>query len=471
MAQTAVLPDTQPLTFISSDARGRAAREAIRVHVVSRQHQLRKQRRKEGPGKASDRVYSSAPAFRIWIPTNGSQKHDAGRRAPTSRRGHREKSPPRSESTSIPASSRDDSVYSRHEAASVVADIRSPPIESAKGEATEAPEAMLFHYYLQYGGGSQVTHDLYRAYCETTATYSAFLAMVASNYSDENGEPPPLDPVELESLALRDVADQLSRSPKAPPCNTMLAVALLANYQAFRNANEVVHCHWNALHEMININGGIERFRMNQNLYTLFFWMEGVVLNGVEISIGQNVDRDHVQDTQNRELRGFLDKVRSTARGGLQVLGKPAARVGEPITTILATAPYKKDAYSINKWRNARLGCLVFFAAMFLQEEVLVWTESFYQALEAELLDRQRKNTLYPEELYFVLCHVSNQDDVCYLGWKTARLINAIKRLGPRDMHACHRLLCACLGFSDCFAFDLAFEDWNELSERLAMDE
>lgn len=463
MIQTEVLPDAQPLTFISGDARGEAAREAIRVHVVRRQHQLRKQRRKEGVEKDIGRVYDCAPAFRIWIPTNESRKIEAGPRAPTWSRGDREPSVPRSETTSISASSRDGSFASGQDASTAVADASSST-QSGKGDS---PEAMLFHYYLQYGGGSPVAHDLYRAYCETTATYSAFLATVASNYSDENGEPPPLDPVELETLALRDVADQLSRSPKAPPCNTMLAVALLANYQTFRNANEVVHCHWNALRQMININGGIERFRMNQNLYTLFFWLEGVVLNGVETSIGQNLDTNDGQDDQRQELLGFLDKIRSLARGDLQTVGNRGPRLDESISTILSTAPHKKDAYSINKWRNARLACLVFFAAMFHQEEASTWNNSFYQMIEAELLDRQQKCILYPDELYFVLCHVGNQDDVCFLAWKVARLINTIKRLGRQDMHACHRLLCACLGFSDCFAFDMAFEDWDELSERL----
>jgi hypothetical protein len=142
---------------------------------------------------------------------------------------------------------------------------------TAECQQEESPESVLVKYLSQYGGGSKIVHDLYCAYSETTAAYNAFLAMVASNYADDKGEAPPLDPIEHENRALREIAEQLSRSPAAPPSNTMLAVALLANLRDVREEYDLVEWHWDALRNMVEINGGIHRLRMHQSLHTFFF--------------------------------------------------------------------------------------------------------------------------------------------------------------------------------------------------------
>jgi hypothetical protein len=78
-------------------------------------------------------------------------------------------------------------------------------------------------------GRSPVAYDFLRAFRQTTATFSAFLAMVATRLSNEQGRNPLLDLAELENQALQEVSRQISRSPAAPACSTILTVALLAN--------------------------------------------------------------------------------------------------------------------------------------------------------------------------------------------------------------------------------------------------
>ena len=438
--------DLQQFTFISGDAKREAAQEAIRVHVMRRQHRRRRQARAKSPYSKGHQADAS---FGIWMPID-SQSDSLGKRNEASKE----------QSEASPVGSTEYSHVSPGEvfASAPFQQAASLPVSAANG-ADDSPESVLVQYYLQNGGASKVTHELYRAYCETTATYSAFLAMIATSYANEKGRASPVDPTELENLAMREVSGQLSQSPTAPSTNTILAVALLANLREIRGERDLVQVHWDALRQMITISGGVNKFRVQQTLYTSFFWLECVVLSGVKTSIGQD-------EAESFETRGELVALIKHAVKPTQ-LSASYYRIAEPILDTLAAGPYKQEPYPIQKWRHAKLASLVFLAMIFGLHAVPMEKNSVFQAVAHEVSSRRRRYAMNAEELFYVLVLVCNQDDLTDLTAKVARTVNRTKSLDRRDMHTCYRILAAHIGFRDPHDADMISQDWDNLCGRL----
>lgn len=307
-----------------------------------------------------------------------------------------------------------------------------------------------------------------RAYRESTATFSAFLAIVATNYSDETSDVLPIDVTELENTALRDVANQLARSPTAPASSTMLTVAILANLRHCRREDDLVKWHWNGLKQMVDINGGAQRLRVQEDLYAFFFWLEAVVLSTNVSSLGQLPGTSTDGKNMKEELFEFLRGV--SAKTSMPIGGNDDScpRLSGGVLRAMCQPSFKKDSYSMGKWRRAKLACLIYLAALALRATCRLEDDSDYRAIEADVLEREREYIVYPEELYYVLVLLSNQDRVCYSAWMVARFINTIKLLEQRDVNTCYRLLASYLRFTDPYGSDMEHCEWVELYARMS---
>lgn len=320
---------------------------------------------------------------------------------------------------------------------------------------------------IQYGGGSDVPHHLLRTYRETTGTFSAFLAMIATNYSDERGRSPPLDIAELENKALQEVSTQIAHSPTIPASSTMVTVAMLANIRESRQELDLVDCHWSALKKMVDINGGMNRLRMHQDLFAFLLWIEVVVLSKTSVSVAQLPQMSMHVITMQQEFRELFGELRQSVRNMESAMQDSSPKLTSSILAMFRLLPHKGDAYSMRKWRRARLACLLFFAVLCHQDECPLDEDLLYLSIETEIDDRGKKYTVYPEELFFVIARMSNQDSRCELIWKATRLICVVKQLSQRDINTCQRLLMAYLGLSTHIDLAMALEEWDELYTRM----
>lgn len=346
--------------------------------------------------------------------------------------------------------------------------------------------------------------------------------MVATRLSDEQGRHPLLDPAELENQALQEVSRQISDYSSAssmttktvlPACSTILTVALLAHLREGRH----FVCHWKGLLEMIRLHGGLHGLRSHGGvvMYAFLLWAEGVALDRCcPESIGHLalLETSHpgtaTKDGQNssmQDLRAFLDKIHTRVSehdhgGG----GIPARKLTSPIVVALQQPPAQKARYIYDKWRRARLACLVYFAALSLDggchSLCRLQDHPHYRRIETEVLDRERRYTVYAEELYYITVLVGanreedddtndegNEDnplnqnlnlntDTYQLSCTVARLVNDTKVLDQRDRNTCYRLLALYLGFrdppqhDDIVVVDMVAAEWVELSERLRLD-
>ncbi len=313
-----------------------------------------------------------------------------------------------------------------------------------------------------------MTNDFYCAYRETPAAFSAFLATVATSYSEENTGSEPINTAELENQALREVTHQLSRSPTAPASSVMLTVALLANLRECRHEHDLVKWHWNGLKQMVNINGGVQRLRLHQDLYAYFFWVEAVVLSASVASLAQITEGDTNGGSLKQELHEFLQDISTNTPTPLsQADGPPKSKLTCPILRSMHQPAFKSDAYSLGKWRRARLASLIFFAVLATRSEFCLQDDPDYQAIAVDVLEREGKYTVYPEELYYALVRFSNQDHLCQTTWKVARLVNVVKLFVQRDINTCYRVLKSYLGFSDPYESRMVSDELTELSTRM----
>lgn len=316
--------------------------------------------------------------------------------------------------------------------------------------------------------GSPVSHDFLRAFRQSPATFSAFLAMVATRLSDEQGRNPLLDPTELENQALHEVSRQISSSPAAPACSTILTVALLANL----GEGQYHVCHWKGLLEMVRLHGGLLGLRTHKCLYAFLFWVEGVAMDRCPESIGL-LAPSHAEDVDNdpqgsmQDLRELFENINARLSEQVDHGGAPSPKLTSPVVVSLQQPSVRKARYVCDKWRRARLACLVYFATLSLGMECRLQDNPQYRAVETEVLSRERNYTVYPEELYYITVLIGNQDHTCELTWSVARLVNALKGLGQRDRNTCYRLLVLYLGFQDPHVTAMVSMEWEELSDRL----
>lgn len=337
--------------------------------------------------------------------------------------------------------------------------------------------------------------------------------MVATRLSNEQGRHPLLDPAELENQALQEVSRQISDYSSAsstttttvvPACSTILTVALLAHLREGRH----FVCHWKGLLEMIRLYGGLHGLRSHGGvvLYAFLMWAEGVALDRCcPESIGHlalptttqpGTTPKEGQDSPMQDLRLFFDKIHTRVSehdhgGG----GIPARKLTSPIIVALQQPPAQKARYIYDKWRRARLACLVYFAALSLDggchSPCRLQDHPHYRRIETEVLDRERRYTVYAEELYYItvlvganLEHEEDDDqdnhqnqnlntntNTYQLSCAVARLVNDTKALDQRDRNTCYRLLALYLGFRDLpqhdIVVDMVAAEWVELSERL----
>jgi hypothetical protein len=463
------MEEFQPLTFISGDTKGLAAREAIRVHVTRRQHRQRKLR--ERVHQRPDTVYTANQSFQVWpSPILTPSPHATPKEAPVpvARVGCRI-----SESPSEGTCGDDTGSFPGQLSPS---DTDGHKTFSWNHERVQEPqplaqnlEAILVQYYLQSSGGSSFTRDLFKAYGETTGSYHAFLALIATKYSVDKGESLPVYPTEMENLALREVANQLSRSPSAPATHTMLTVAMLANYRELRQEHELVKCHWSALRQMIGINGGVQRLRTDQALYNFLLWMEAVVLSEVEASISESASNSGETERSKSEMVEFFAKVSAHTLASKASGQVKHTKISTGITKCLSTPAHQRDPYSISKWYHARLVSLIYLAALSLHDASTVEYDTGLQEASADLTNRQQQYTVYPEELVYVFVRACNQDDRCSISWLVARICCDVKQLDQSGKNTCQRLLTEYLGYDDPFAFDLCIKEWEALSATLIL--
>lgn len=290
--------------------------------------------------------------------------------------------------------------------------------------------------------------------------------MVATRLSVEQGQNPLLDLDELENQALQEVSREISCSPTAPACSTILTVALLAT---LRESKHVV-CHWKGLLEMVRLHGGLRGLRTHGDLYAFLFWAEGVAIDRCPESIGHLApspgEATGPVDSM-QELRDLLEKINTRLAEQVGHGGVAPSKLTSPVLASLQQPPVKKARYVYDKWRRARLACLVYFAALSLGRECRLQDNPQYRAVETEVLSRERCYTVYSEELYYITVLVGNQDHICELTWSVARLINAMKELDQRDCNTCYRLLALYLGFQDPYITTMVSAEWEELAGRL----
>lgn len=182
----------------------------------------------------------------------------------------------------------------------------------------------------------------------------------------------------------------------------------------------------------------------------------------------------------------------------------PRSETNQPDRRRATAAPAQKARYIYDKWRRARLACLVYFAALSLDggchSLCRLQDHPHYRRIETEVLDRERRYTVYAEELYYITVLVGanreedddtndegNEDnplnqnlnlntDTYQLSCTVARLVNDTKVLDQRDRNTCYRLLALYLGFrdppqhDDIVVVDMVAAEWVELSERLRLD-
>lgn len=318
-------------------------------------------------------------------------------------------------------------------------------------------------------GGSPLAYEFLRAFRQSSATFSAFLAMVATRLSDEQGDEPVLDPAELENQALQGVAREIAASPTVPAWSTIRTVVLLAYLRDGRDAA----CHWSGLLEMVRLHGGLGGLRAHGGLYAFLLWAEGVAVDGFPMSIGQ-LDPSHVElqgsgpgGASMQDLRGFLGKINAQLAEHADPGTIPPCKLTSPVLVSLQRPPVKRARYVCDKWRRARLACLVCFASLSVGQPCRLQDNPQYRVMEAEVLSRERRYTVYAEELYYITVLVSNTDHHCELTWLVARRVNALKEMNERDQNTCYRLLAMYLGFQDPHAADMVCSEWKDLSERL----
>ena len=272
----------------------------------------------------------------------------------------------------------------------------------------------------------------------------------------------------MENKALKEVSAQLSQSPTVPACSTMMTVAMLASLSECLSQSDLVESHWRALQRMVDINGGINRLRMHQDLYSFLLLIEAVVLSTISGSIVQPYTVSIYVDVMNQELQDFLSKIHQRFVTSVKTNDDFSPRITDPILTVLCQPPYKRDSYSIGKWDRGRLACLLFFTVLDLRSTCLLKDDLCYRAIEAEIVDRAKNNIVYPEELFFVIIRRTIQDRHCQSIWTTMRLICAVKRLCQRDLNTCCRLLTGWLGLPDPLRLTMLLNECSELSDRVS---
>jgi hypothetical protein len=203
---------------------------------------------------------------------------------------------------------------------------------------------------------------------------------------------------------------------------------------------------------MVRLHGDLRGLRTHGDLYAFLFWAEGVAMERCPESIG-HLAPSRVDDTgpqcSMQDLRELLEKINARLSKQVDHGSVPPLKLTSPVLVSLQQPPIKEARYVYDKWRRARLACLVYFAALSLGRECRLQDNPQNRAVEIEVLNRERSYTVYPEELYYITVLVGNQDQICELTWSVARLVNAVKELDQRDRNTCYRLLALYLGFQD----------------------
>jgi hypothetical protein len=170
------------------------------------------------------------------------------------------------------------------------------------------------------------------------------VTMVATRRSDEQGGNPLLDPAELENQAIQEVSRQISCSPTAPACSTILTVALFAN---LREGQHLI-CHWKGLLEMVRLHGGLLSLRTHGDLYAFLFWAESVAMDRCPKSIGHFAP-SHMEDPspQNsmQDLRDLLEKINARLSEQLDHGGVTPLKPTSPVLVSLQQPSIKKARY------------------------------------------------------------------------------------------------------------------------------
>ena len=59
---------------------------------------------------------------------------------------------------------------------------------------------------------------------------------------------------------------------------------------------------------------------------------------------------------------------------------------------------------------------------------------------------REQKHWVFPDELFYVILCISEQDILCHLIYKTSRLLHGVKQLKGQDFIACVNIITSFLG-------------------------
>lgn len=315
---------------------------------------------------------------------------------------------------------------------------------------------------------SKVSYEFLQCFRQSSASFSAFLALSAWYYTLEKGIKSPLDSDELEGQALKEVTSNISLSPSGQGCGIIMAVALLANLKECRGENSLAEWHWNGLKQMINIRGGILRLRMYEGLHAYLFWMDTLVCNAVDYPLGQSSSAltGECLLPAGREFVRFHDRIGTNLRA-IPVFEDTGAEFSNPIWTILQRPAYIRGKYAYMKWHRARLACVMYLAALTVWKQPEPNNVSVLRMIEDEILLREQSYPLYPEELFHIILRVSNEEYLYLIIYLVSRLMSVTKQLPLRDQSTTYELLSAFLGFSHCpSTVHVTLKEWEQLSSR-----
>lgn len=321
------------------------------------------------------------------------------------------------------------------------------------------------------GGGSEIPRKLLPYFKISAASFSAFLAISSSRYGDKRSDRSQLDAHEKEVQALGELAKQITLSPAAPTTGTMLAVALLANLQELRNEPDLAEWHWTGLKRMVDMNGGLDHLEMDEGVHTFFFWLDALVCSATVVPLGHmSPDNSTMQPRPPEpilELTYLLERISTSL---LSDQSPEMSRVGTEasISRVLHRSGLHRDTYTMVKSFRAKLACLLYFSLLKLQYKTSLRNITVYQAIAQEVEHRERGYSVQPEELYYIILALGNQDGLRHLIYAVSRMVYAAKKLGRNDCQVAARLLSAFTSHPD--PFDDSNEmlnDWQDLTSRL----
>ncbi|KEF57991.1 uncharacterized protein A1O9_05914, partial [Exophiala aquamarina CBS 119918] len=450
----AKMPDgiVSSFTFITTDSRRKAAREAVKVHVL----RLRRNKRKRNGGSCKSRHDDAnrGGQMHLWDSTVPQVPDPSPWSSAITESDHSDSA--ESLDATIAESRYSSSLDFEGPASSPIRRQREPcPITSMHVPAV-SPEDVLIHCYIEEDPGCGITPVWLQCFKTSEASYNAFLAASSFRFSVERGVQPLADAPEREIRALQAIAKQIELSPTTPTAGTMLAVALLMNLQEYRGETSLAVRHWKGLQSMVEVSGGLHCLRIWAELHNFLFWVDVLICNALSVPLGRiSSDDDPDQTLGTQELHALLTQISQQPSTLTPNADTGAGGDGDgyfsPLFQVLQRSSPDQSTTGVAKSSRAKLACLMYISLLELHFHKPRAKIPIYQEIEEEVLRRGRDRVIHTVELLYVILSMSNQDSLCHLVYKLSRVMNAAKKLERSDYNICARLLSAYLGHRNPF--------------------